>query len=173
MLNIKVFDGVYEPREDSYFLASVAKDLKGSVLEIGVGTGIVCLHASLNNNYIEGVDINPIAVKNARYNAKINGIKGVFYVSDMFERIEGQFDYILFNPPYLPEEGQKDIALDGGKDGNKLIDVFIKEYKQYLSEKGKAYLLASSINKLDERYGLSPIKELSLFFEKLYIYELR
>ena len=38
-----------------------------------------------------------------------------FVQSDLFEKVEGCFDWILFNPPYLPSEG----SLDGSNMGRR------------------------------------------------------
>ena len=64
----------------------------------------------------------------ARRNAERNGVQALFLRSDLFERIEGEFDMIVSNPPYIRSgeigglmeevrEHEPRLALDGGEDG--------------------------------------------------------
>jgi methylase of polypeptide subunit release factors len=47
-------------------------------------------------------DINEQALRFCRINAALNDIQGVATVrSDLYDNIEGRFDLILSNPPYL------------------------------------------------------------------------
>ena len=74
-------------------------------------------------------DISEDALEIARENARLNGVfeKIIFTKSDLFCKIEGRFDLIVSNPPYIAryefETLQKEVlkepvlALDGGVDG--------------------------------------------------------
>lgn len=69
-----------------------------------------------------------------------------FIESDMFENIDGKFDIIVSNPPYIKSEEitklSKDVrcepqlALDGGKDGIKFYKVIKENIDKYLKEDG-------------------------------------
>ncbi len=168
---------VYPPDEDSFFLIDfLKKEIGGrkikTALEIGTGSGIVSLSISDSVKKILGVDINPNAIKTARKNAEKQEIKNIeFIVSNLFENIEGKFDLIFFNPPYL--SGKKDLSCEGGKKGQELIEKFLSEVKNYLNENGEAVILLSSFNeveKLVKKFGFELIGEKKLFFEKLYCY---
>ncbi|MEM3399947.1 MAG: class I SAM-dependent methyltransferase [Candidatus Micrarchaeia archaeon] len=143
-----VFDDVYEPAEDSFMLARSVQNVKGKLLDMGTGCGIVAISTKA---HAVGVDISSIAVENARFNARINGKKCSFFVSDLFENVGASFDCIAFNPPYLPtgEEdvvsGPIDLAWNGGADGRKVIDRFIEEFPDYLNEGGCLYMVSSSL----------------------------
>ena len=75
-----------------------------------------------------GTDLSEEALALARENARRNGVPAAFLVSDLFDRLEGTYDLITANPPYIPS-GQVDelmpevrdhephMALDGGEDG--------------------------------------------------------
>ena len=70
VINITNFDGVYEPAEDSWLMVNNLPDFKGSVLEIGCGSGIISLHLAQKGNEVTAVDINPKAVEATKFNAK-------------------------------------------------------------------------------------------------------
>ena len=101
--------------------------------------------------------------------------------SDLFEKIPKQnFDIIIFNPPYLPEDVRepKDsrTATTGGKKGNEIILNFLKQAKNYLSENGKIFLITSSLaEEIDFKkleYNAKEIGCEKLFFEQLCVLEL-
>lgn len=70
--------------------------------------------------------------------------------SDLFEKIEEKFDFIVSNPPYietktiqtLDKEVQMEpkLALDGGEDGLDLYRRIIKEAYKYLNNNGNLAL---------------------------------
>lgn len=188
-LNFFVFDSVYEPAEDSFMLAEHARNLKGRILEIGCGSGIVALvNAKANpENVVTGVDINPEAVACAIANAWRNGIKNAqFHESDLFSHVKAKFDYMLFNPPYLPAvQGSRprtglNFALDGGRNGRKTIDRFLAVFDRFLEPHGKALVVHSSLNNVERTARLvnkkgflcRVLETQKFFFETLYVLEL-
>ncbi len=178
-MKIEVFEGVYEPAEDSYMLIDALKDAKGKVLDMGTGTGIVAIHLALMGCDVTAVDINEKAVENALYNARINGVELKAIKSDLFENVEGKFDIIVFNPPYLPTKGE-DIAWDGGEEGIEIIDRFLFHAINYLVDNGEIYIIMSSLgnveqilNKYKRTYKIEKIMEKAFFFERLYVYKFK
>ncbi|MFA5228476.1 MAG: HemK/PrmC family methyltransferase [Candidatus Paceibacterota bacterium] len=102
----------------------------------------VCHFGEIDDSFLEQIKINCNDIKSERY--KI--IK-----TDIFSGINEKYDYILANPPYVAEdrinEVGKDvikhephIALFSGKDGMEIINVFIKEVKNYLNDGGYAMM---------------------------------
>ncbi|MEM2387751.1 MAG: class I SAM-dependent methyltransferase [Candidatus Thermoplasmatota archaeon] len=177
-LKIKVMDGVYKPEEDSYLLIkSIRLDGK-KALDMGCGCGIVALHLAKNGCDVTAVDINEKAVENTKINAKINELNLKCFKSNLFENIKEKFDLIVFNPPYLPTKNE-DIAWDGGKNGKEVIEKFLKEAKNYLSEEGVIYMVMSSFNKPDKiikkfkEYNFEKISEKKFFFETIYVYKIK
>ena len=113
-------------------LASFGRAGPQRVLDLGTGTGCILLailHEASHASGI-GVDIATEAVETARRNAKNLNLsdRAQFMISDWDKKIEGRFDLIVSNPPYIPSSHIPELseevrlhdpmrALDGGKDG--------------------------------------------------------
>ena len=177
---------IYEPAEDSYLLQKhIVQYAQGRVLDIGTGSGIQALTAIKNPQVREiiAVDTNPEAVLalnkkiEEEYLRKIKVLKG-----SLFEPVEGKFNLIIFNPPYLPQDkGIVDQALYGGKHGWELSERFFREVTEYLFPDGIILFLFSSLTnkeKIDSiiQHQLLQAEEIDrqkLSFEELYIYAIR
>jgi len=178
-INIKVFEGVYEPAEDSYLLIKAMKVKKGDkALDMGCGTGIIAIHLAKAGCDVTAVDINERALENTRENAKINKVKIKIVKSNLFLNVEGKFDVIAFNPPYLPTYNE-DIAWDGGREGIETIVSFLEQAENYLKRRGVIYLVMSSLDnvervlkKFNNRYRFSKVATGNFFFERLFVYKL-
>jgi HemK-related putative methylase len=179
---------IYEPAEDSFLMSRTLEknipillkknsDLK--FLEIGAGSGInseTAKNSGIKLKNIFSCDINSEAVKHCK-NLGFSSVK-----SDLFDKIpKMKFDLIIFNPPYLPEDSREPkssrLATTGGKKGNEIILRFLKQAKNFLSKKGKIFLITSSLaeNVDFKKLGYKE-KEIGcekLFFEKLFIWELK
>lgn len=166
---------IYKPREDSFLLRKqVRKYAKGKVLDMGTGSGVQALAALENTKDVLAVDINAGAVEILK-NKGVNAI-----VSDLFAKVKGRFDVIIFNPPYLPEDPEEDeeskLTTTGGKQGHEIIERFLKEAKKHLNKDGIILLLFSSmtgdvdsiLKKL--KCNFKCIDKKKMFFEELYVY---
>ena len=148
-IELDIFEGIYDPREDSFLLADSLKGLQGKkVLEIGSGSGLQSIVAAKQGAKVTAVDINSLAVKCKKHNTQKNNVKINCFKSDLFSHVKEKFDVIIFNPPYLLGKSN-DITIDGGKNGREIIDKFLKQAKNYLNEKGYILLLVSSLNKFE------------------------
>ena len=179
-LRLEIFESVYEPEEDSYLLANSIPHYGKTVLDMGCGSGIQSFYAAKKANKVVGADINPKAVECAKHNAKLNKIGNTEFIeSDLFENIEGVFDTIIFNTPYLAvnDKGLTAKAWTGGVDGNKVIKEFIIEVGDHLKKKGRGYMLISDANDLKiildclSNQGLigEKIASKKVFFEELIV----
>lgn len=92
-------------------------------------------------------DLSPEALAVARENAKRNGVSAAFVLSDLFAEIEGSFDLITANPPYIPSGQLEDLmpevrdheprmALDGDEDGLAFYRRIAGQAPDYLREGG-------------------------------------
>ena len=186
-IQLELSKNVYQPAEDSFLLVEQAKKLRGRILEIGCGSGIIsliCAREGGKETQVRGVDINPEAVECAKANAKRNNINAEFIESNLFEKVpKTKFNGIVFNPPYLPTEEEEKIegelnhAFDGGIDGRVVLERFLNEFSDYLDEDGVVLLVQSSLNDFDrtiERlkalgYETRVEAEEKFFFEKIYV----
>lgn len=171
---------IYEPREDSLLLVKwVNKYCRPGmqVLDMGCGSGIQGKKALEKSCGVTFVDVDPEVIDSLN---QFNAIK-----SDLFDNIKGKYDLIVFNPPYLPEdedepEDSKRIC-SGGKEGWELIARFFSKVGEFLNKEGFILIVFSSLTnkeKVDEvitkeGFGFRELENKKLFFEVLYIYEVK
>jgi release factor glutamine methyltransferase len=170
---------VYSPSEDTYFLRDFLEEnieLEGKkFLEIGTGSGEIAIHAAESGAEVTAVDINPEALEQVREKAEDKGLEIELVESDLFEELEeGDYDVVVFNPPYLPgEEGMGDEEIwRGGEKGVEVSERFLDEVETFLSEDGSFFIVASSLAEyrpLIEEFNLTILDEEELWFETLYI----
>jgi len=155
---IETDDLVYIPSDDTFLLAENLEIKEGqSVLEIGTGSGLVSMYASLLSDDVTATDINYNALELAEKNFKLNNINTIrLEFGDLFEPVKDRkFDVILFNTPYLPTDSDDIInddlnyAFDGGLDGRKVIDRFINDVSNHLNDKGIVQIIQSSLSDND------------------------
>lgn len=167
----------YQPREDSLLLDSYLeeRDLDGSkVLDMGTGSGILAVTAAENGAEVTATDIDPDALQEAREYAREMGVEDSidFVESDLFENVSGNFDLVVFNPPYL--QGENYLALEGGEKGIELTVEFLEAAEDYLRKDGKAVFIASSrsdVGSLRQEFDLEQVGERKLWFETLYLFK--
>ncbi|MAG73722.1 hypothetical protein CL620_05360, partial [archaeon] len=175
---------IYEPAEDSFLLQKQLPNyLAPRVLDMGTGSGIQALTAAKHSvvRNIVAADINPDAILALqKETALIKKIKPV--VSNLFENVSGEFDLIIFNPPYLPQdEGIVDPALYGGKEGWELSERFFATVSPHLRNDGVIlYLFSTLTNKekiesiLNEKlFEFEEVASEKLSFETLFVYAIR
>ena len=155
---IETDDLVYIPSDDTFLLAENLEIKEGqSVLEIGTGSGLVSMYASLLTDDVTATDINFNALELAEKNFKLNNINTIkLEFGDLFEPVKDKkFDVILFNTPYLPTDSDDIIdddlnyAFDGGLNGRKVIDRFINQVSNHLNDKGIVQIIQSSLSDND------------------------
>ncbi len=137
-LDFAVSPATLIPRPDSETLIEAAlaalpdRMAVRRILDLGTGTGCLLLAAlsEFPAAYGVGVDIAPAAVGLAKGNAAALALAGRagFIAGDWAAAINGTFDLILSNPPYIPagdlaslmpevQKFEPRTALDGGADG--------------------------------------------------------
>ena len=168
-LPLNVSEGTLIPRPDTEILVEKALQIALEkleenlphfrILDLGTGTGAIalalaselspiCQKKNIQLDVI-GVDLMPEVVKLAQSNAEKNQLKVQFLQSRWFENVEGQFDIIVSNPPYIDETdehlSQGDVrfeprsALVSGENGLADLRHLIKCAPVHLKDNG--YLL--------------------------------
>jgi methylase of polypeptide subunit release factors len=116
------------------------------VLDIGCGTGAGAIVVSKNATCDEIVmtDINETALQLAGLNAKAAGVEATPLHSDLFAKVEGQFDLIVANPPYLNDPLQRAYRHGGGELGSELSLRIAEAARDRLSSGGALLLYTGS-----------------------------
>lgn len=125
------------------------------ILDIGTGSGalLLALLRELPNAIGTGTDISTAALKVARENAARCGVEGrcTFVVCDIASIVEGPFDLLVSNPPYIahdeimslaPEVKNYDptVALDGGADGLAAYRAIAADAKRLLAPGARMFV---------------------------------
>ena len=87
----------------------------------GSGIAAIIMGLALPNCEVIGVDINDKALALSRINALAAKADNVRFVhSDLLKNIEGKFDLIVANPPYLVDTLEREYRHGGGEFGEQL-----------------------------------------------------
>lgn len=113
----RVTDDVLDPRPDTETLIEAALQHPFQrVLDLGTGSGCIVLSLLAERPAATGVgcDISPAALDVARANAADHGLgaRVSFVQSDWFSAIEGRFDLVVSNPPYIALDEMADLAIE-------------------------------------------------------------
>jgi release factor glutamine methyltransferase len=97
---------VLDPRADTETLISEAlSDRYVKILDLGTGSGAILVTLLAERPLAQGLgtDISDAALAVARSNADRHGVdsRARFQNSDWFDAVEGRFDLIVSNPPYI------------------------------------------------------------------------
>ena len=130
-IDLKVDPRALIPRGDTEVLVEEAlKCVKegASVLDICTGSGAIAIAVALKSGAkVTASDLSEDALALAKENVEKTNASVTLVKSDLFENIEGEFDLITANPPYIPSaevdkldafvKREPRLALDGGEDG--------------------------------------------------------
>lgn len=108
---------VLDPRPETECLIALALQKPFSrVLDLGTGSGAILLTLLAERDAAQGTgaDLSPAALQVAARNAEALGVAGraQLVVSDWFSQVEGQFDLIVSNPPYIAAEEMPGLSRD-------------------------------------------------------------
>ena len=113
-LDFKIGPGVLCPRPETEELVDliVKEQQKGTLLDIGTGSGVIPLAVKKNRPNIEvtGLDKSPIAMEYAKENAKAHKLEAKWIQLDILnQHLNTTFDIVVSNPPYVLESDKKDM----------------------------------------------------------------
>jgi methylase of polypeptide subunit release factors len=114
---------------DSYrFARLITDELTGRsagvrrIVDIGAGAGVGAITAAALCPQAKalGTDINPQALRYARINSAHAGIALETALGSGLDPLEGRFDLVLANPPYIADDGRRQYRDGGGMIGGEL-----------------------------------------------------
>jgi release factor glutamine methyltransferase len=129
-------------------LRKLAGRARPRILELATGSGCIAvtLTCEMKSADIVAVDISPAALTVAEANARQHGARVEFRESDWFAAVDGRFDLIVANPPYIaaydPHLSRGDLrfeprqALASGADGLDAIRAIVASTPRFLAAQG-------------------------------------
>lgn len=182
-----VNEDVLIPRQDTEVLVeevlklsrTVFPEEKGkhlNILDVCTGSGCILLSllSNLENAVGTGVDLSEKALNVARINGRNLGIQAEWIHSNLFDKVQGKYDMIVSNPPYIKtsviEELMDEVklheprmALDGREDGLYFYREVIRQAEEYLNQGGIlafeiGYDQGESVSRLMREQGYSQVQ---------------
>ena len=179
-LTFLVNEHVLIPRQDTEVLVEeVMKNLHDGfrILDLCTGSGCILLSLLHYSNDCSGVgaDLSEEALEVARKNAEQLGENSALFVQgDLFAPVEGKFEIIVSNPPYIcsdviptlmeeVREHEPMQALDGGADGLDFYRKIIQGAKEHLCGGGQlffeiGYDQGEAVQRLMEQAGYREVE---------------
>ncbi len=149
------------------------------LLDLGTGSGCIGVTLAKEENHLDVMisDVSSDALEVAKKNADALKANVKAVLSSWFENIDGKFDIIISNPPYIPDDEvvqdivqkEPEVALYGGKTGTDYYELILREIKPYLKEKAligfehgyqQRALIASYVKKYFPEARLVQLKDL-------------
>ena len=158
---LAVLPGVYKPIENEQACRTYCRE-GDRVLDLGSGSGVCTVFCAPLVREVVAVDISPAAVANTEENCRRLGLDNVTVArSDMFSNVEGKFDLILSNPPYIAADFADDEAQFATS--VRYLPVLFAEVGRYLAPNGRLVVqfpmwFRSKIEGLASRHGLRVVE---------------
>ena len=183
--SLEVNNSVLIPRPDTEVIVEEALNLcrkmdssEIKILDIGTGSGAIALAlaAEITGAKVVATDISEAAVNLAKKNAAALGLKEKidFRHGNLFEPVNGFFDIIICNPPYISAReyeklptGVKDYepreALWAGKSGLEFYEKLIYQAAAFLQKNGWLLLEIGA----KQESGVCGIMEAAGFYDSI------
>ncbi|WP_206641229.1 methyltransferase [Nonomuraea polychroma] len=116
------------------------------VLDMGTGCGVNAILAASTATRVLAVDINPVAVEAARRNAEVNGVADRVEVrqSDVFADVDGEFDLIVFDPPFRWFAPRDLLETATADPGYRAMTTFFQQARRHLTPTGRMLIFFGS-----------------------------
>lgn len=150
-VNLLVNENVLIPRFETETLVektiNYAKELTEplDILDIGTGSGAIAITLAKHLScHVLATDISKEALETAKTNSKRNNVQIEFKQSDILKNVQGKFDIIISNPPYiakdeviddLVKDNEPHLALYAEEDGLYFYRNILENVKPFLKEK--------------------------------------
>jgi release factor glutamine methyltransferase len=143
-----------ETEELVELLKSEVRNPESEILDVGTGSGVIALTLAteFREAKISGIDISEDALAVARENAARLDLSDRvrFFKSDLLENVDGVFDLIVANLPYIAEQDRStlsrevlhdpEVALFAGGQGDELVRALIDQAPARLRPGGRLAL---------------------------------
>ena len=145
-----------------------------TILDIGTGSG--CIAIALAKQFpqatIYAIDIKQSALQLAQHNAQINNISNITFIeSNLFQNLPDnlQFDLIVSNPPYIPNNTPLDNqvaqwedhdALFADNNGLTIIENIAQQTPQFLKKNNLPFQLIIEIDNSHSLQAVNKLKQL-------------
>lgn len=158
-----VLPKVYKGSTDTELFCKILKVNKNQDLwDVGTGTGLIALTAKKKGaRYVLATDINPEAVKNAKKNSKLLGLKIDVRQANVFGSINKKVDIITFNPPFTDQHTKQNHEINFWDKNHKSLRIFFDNVRKHLKPNGKVFIAWSSfgntrkLKKIAKEFNLS------------------
>jgi release factor glutamine methyltransferase len=174
---------VLDPRpETEVLIAEALSKPFTSVLDLGVGSGAILLTLLAEQVLAKGLgtDVSEAALAVARGNADALGLssRARFQQADWWDGVEGQFDLITSNPPYIAAEEmaalspelahEPRVALTDEADGLSCYRIIAAQVRAFLAPRGRVLVeigptQGAAVSALFLEQGLKAVRVLSDF----------
>ncbi|WP_344505730.1 class I SAM-dependent methyltransferase [Dactylosporangium maewongense] len=115
-------------------------------VDIGTGSGAIAVTVARHAPEAEvvGVDINPVALRYTAVNADLAGARVTPVHSDLLTEVDGQFDLIVSNPPFMIDPQRRRYRDGGGRHGHDLPLAVLDTAVHRLSPGGSLVLFSGT-----------------------------
>ena len=134
---------------DSHGLVQTApRESCRRALDLCCGSGIQGLVASRYAEHVVAVDINPRAIRFARFNQQFNGIENYeCRLGSLYGPVSGDtFDVILANPPFVPSPRTDTRFRDGGASGEEVLRAIIEGAAGHMTTEGRLAIVTDLVD---------------------------
>lgn len=147
---------------------------KQRVLDMGCGAGANAILAAQHSNDVLGVDVNPIAVSASQANAERNGVaeRIRFIESDVFDAVDGDFDLIVFDPPFRWFQPRDLLERAFADENYASLSRFMREVSHRLRPGGEALVFfgtSGDVAYLDELIDATGLRSATIAERSLHV----
>lgn len=131
---------------------------RGKILDFGCGIGPIGIYLSLKTKEkIDMIDINKRSISLAIKNSKLNNTNTNIFESNIYEKINKKYDFIVSNPPI--------------RVGNEVLYKILFEAKEHLNENGELWIVINKdqgaktiTKKLEQFYDVTIVEKNKGFY---------